>query len=219
MCTINLLFVCIEIHSREHLPRKTPLPIPELRLSSKRDPCKVQQLRMTPSPPGNAVPGVLTHTHTPQWFGWQVVTSRHCNGNVNQQHNINTIIIYSLSTYGRLGPVYFCLIFPILHFSAEPKAAKHPAPLLASVWQAAAAPAPAPAAGLGHLPLLLLFDPTHTQTHQHCCIMQQRQTYLHISGQVKIPTSSSICVTVPVAAVHPVLSAPACAALAAVGPR
>lgn len=63
-CTIHLLFVCTEIHSREHRPHKSPPPTPELPWSSKRDPCRAQLPRTTPSPPGNAVPGVLKHTHT-----------------------------------------------------------------------------------------------------------------------------------------------------------
>lgn len=65
-CVCFSLFVCTEIHSREHQPQKSPLPVLEPLLSSKRDPCRALQLHTIPSLPGNAVPGVLKppHTHT-----------------------------------------------------------------------------------------------------------------------------------------------------------
>lgn len=84
-------------------------------------------------------------------------------------------LTFCICTYGQLGPVYFCLTFPALHFSAEPRAATPPAPPLASEWQAAAAPAPALVAGLDHLPLPPLSDPAQTQTDQHCNLRQSKK--------------------------------------------
>lgn len=57
----NLLFVCTEIHNREHLPQKSLLQGLELLLSSKKDPCRALLLHMTPSPLGIAAPDALNH--------------------------------------------------------------------------------------------------------------------------------------------------------------
>lgn len=77
VCVHDLLFVCTEIHSREHQPHKTPLPALEPLMSSKRDPCRALLLHTTPSPPGNAVPGVLKHTQTHiRWLCRQMKTEK-----------------------------------------------------------------------------------------------------------------------------------------------